>query len=117
MRIIQKFSKILKVPRNQQGQMLIEVVGAVVVAAVILTSAAVALTGNWQAIVRMSQIVPDTVRMESAIRQTYIQGCGTSQQPLMNCHRTGEVDILSILIKSPSFEKKTLPMLVYAPGQ
>lgn len=108
----------MQIPRklfNTKGQMLVEVVGAVVVTAAILTSAAAALMGNWQAVARMSKTVPDVLRMESQMNNLQLTGCGSAKQPAMGCAKTANPDILQFTIKSLAYEQKTLPILVYAP--
>lgn len=96
---------------NRQGQMLIEVIGAIIVASIILTSAAMSLVGHWGAVKKISKIVPDTLAMEGEMKNVLLQGCQSNS----NCSSTSDPDLKLARIKSILNPDKTIPMLVYAP--
>ncbi len=96
---------------NRQGQMLIEVIGAIIVASIVLTSAAMSLVGHWSAVKKMSKIVPDTLAMEGEMKNVLLQGCQSNS----NCSSTSDADLKLARIKSTLNPDKTIPMLVYAP--
>lgn len=90
--------------KNHNGQLLIEVLGASVVAALVLTAAAAALMGHWKSMARVKETIVDGTTNEGKFKTVFMEGCGTSTQLAAGCASTSDKDIAikeSILIYAP----------------
>lgn len=108
--------QVMKKLYNSNGQMLIEVIGAVIVVSVILTAAAGSLIGNWNAMVKMTKVVPETIHLESLIHLAVLQNCQGSVEGA-NCLSTSFEGLKLVTLRVNNKTDSSLPMLVYAPTQ
>ena len=94
--------------RRCKGQMLIESLAAVAIAATVLTTAAAALIGHSQAIARIEKVVPQAIESEGRTRLNFMAACRKDLSS--NCVPTEYADIMEV---RPAGEAD-LPMLIYA---
>ncbi len=103
--------------RNNAGQMLIEVLAAIVVAAIVLTVCAGTLMTMSRTVGSLGRNAREAIAQQAMIKTLIISGCsknGTENE--ITCQSTNNPDLRQVMIntsKSPKTQTASLEVLIY----